>query len=76
MDKNFLVEVEDEDHLIREAVKSAAYNYESHGDPAAFQRHLEELLEGSKARYRDIFAKYGYGKQSFQTPAPGIESTQ
>lgn len=70
---DFLNEIEDEDHLIREAVKSAAYNYESHGDPAIFQRHIDELLEGSKARYRDIFAKYGYGKQSFQQPVPVIE---
>lgn len=74
MPPEFLTEIEDEDHLIREAVKSAAYNYESHGDPEIFQRHIEELLEGSKARYRDIFAKFGYGKQSYQTPLAGIES--
>lgn len=70
---DFMTEIEDEDHLIREAVKSAAYNYESHGDAAVFQRHIDELIEGSKARYRDIFAKYGYGKQSFHMAEPVVE---
>lgn len=58
----FQVEVEDEDLVIREAVKQAAYSFESHGNPEFFQNHIDEILEGSRSRYRAIFEKYGYGK--------------
>lgn len=51
-------EMAEEDHIVREAVKRAAYEFESHDDPRNFQAHIEEILEGSKARQREIFARH------------------
>lgn len=54
--------MEEEDELYRAAIKSAAYEYESHGDPRRLQAHLDELAEGSKARQRELFRRYNNGK--------------
>jgi hypothetical protein len=71
---NFRAEMEQEDELLRSAVKQAAYEYDSHGDPERFNRHLQELCEGSKARMRVLFEKY-WVKDEIRNPAAHESST-
>lgn len=51
-----------EDLRVREDVKRVAYNYESGEDPRDLHEALQEVLDASKQRLRDLFAKHRWGE--------------
>lgn len=54
-----LEEMELEDEIFRGALKRAAYEFESHGDPRVLQQYIDELSVGCKARMHALFVKHG-----------------
>lgn len=51
-------EMEEEDLICREEIKSVALEFQHHSDSKRFQNAVEAVLLASKMRQRDIFAKY------------------
>lgn len=57
-------EVAEEDLRVREDIKRIAYSYESGEDPRELHVVLDEVLQASKRRLRELFTRHRYGEST------------